>query len=86
MTKQEEIREAKDTMILRAIQEAYNRKDLTEEDVTTRDRVVFEAGIREVVEEIDLVFITTSGAKKQAEEVYSIVKKWQAKLKEWGIK
>ncbi|KKN44536.1 hypothetical protein LCGC14_0692160 [marine sediment metagenome] len=42
-------------------------------------------GIKEVVEELSIVFITGGSAKQQAEEVFKILEKWQAKFKEWGI-
>lgn len=76
--------EAKE-VILKALQEAYDRKDLTEEDITDRDEVVFEAGIQEVVEWIrrnSSDILTKVGLFR----VMELSDEWQAFFKEKGIK
>jgi len=89
--------EAKDPVILKAIREAYNRPDLEEEYISEQDRVVFRAGIREVVEWIPSL-IEEIKQEMWADDwgiehsvIYSdmldaLVKRIvQAKLKEWGV-
>lgn len=45
--------EAEDGVILKAIQEAYNRPDLEVEYISEQDRVVFKAGIREAAKKLE---------------------------------
>ena len=73
---------AEDALILKALQEAYNRPDLEAEDITERDKVVFKAGLKEVVEwgEEPCPHFLTIGMKKRA-----CPECWQAQLKEWGV-
>lgn len=69
--------EAKDTVLK---MRWMDRKVQQDQDALLRKQaeISFKAGIEEVVNELSIIFITTSSAKKQAECVY-------AKLKEWGI-